>query len=321
MKRISDKEIADFIKGRDTFAIFGHVSPDGDCYGASFGLKLGLEKLGKKVRVYLSDTYPEFIAFLKDYMIFDLEDEYHPVDAVIILDTPNWQRIDRVEILDELERRQTEMALIDHHQAGDLAEKCQLVWQDPYFSSTSEMVLAILKNLQVKPDKVIATLLLTGIETDTSSFQNQNTTREAFEAAALLVSSGARLGTIINNAFLTKNIEVVKLYGLLLERLTYNPKHKSVATYVTEKDLIRHGLNRGAVSGIANYLNSIQGASIVFLIYAADNGRIEVSTRTRAEHVDVEKLAKLFGGGGHKKASGFSTKGKLTVRSGLALIE
>jgi len=115
---------------------------------------------------------------------------------------------------------------------------------------------------------------------------------------------------------LTKEIDVVKVYGLALERLIFNKEYQTVTSFITEKDLLDHNLGREAVSGIANYLNSIGGASIVFLIYADGNGKIEVSLRTRSELVDVQVLAKFLGGGGHKKASGFTTSGSFCLDQG-----
>jgi len=160
--------------------------------------------------------------------------------------------------------------------------------------------------MKVEINKDLATLLLTGIETDTSSFQNQSTNKNSLDSAAFLVSRGARLGTIIQNTFEAKKMNLVRIYGVVLERIVYNADYQTVATYLLRSDLEKHGISDDEVSGIANYLNRLKDVKAVFLIVEEPDGGVKVSLRTRDEKVDLSVLAKILGGGGHAKASGFS---------------
>jgi phosphoesterase RecJ-like protein len=204
VKRIGAEKFSRLLESLDSIALFGHVSPDGDCFGAVYSLKIALERMGKKVSVHLSDSTPEFIAFLKDYAFFVSEDEAIDAKAVIICDTPDWKRVENASLLSDYQNKSAMFLLLDHHQEGDLIDRCDFAWQDSSMSSTSEMVLKLFQKMGIAVDRTLATLLLTGLETDTSSFQNQNTTSETFKNAATLMSKGARLGAIINNAFMTK---------------------------------------------------------------------------------------------------------------------
>lgn len=308
-KRADSEQISNIIKSAKSIAVFGHVSPDGDCFGSAWGMKLALESLGKKVFSYLPDEIPENLSFLKNYGRVQAQDCFVPADFVVVLDSSNVKRVEKHELLHQYREDGALICLIDHHTAGDLIGFSDIVWQDTDKSSTSEMVLDILKNMNVHFDKDIATLLLTGIETDTSSFQNQNTKAQTFEDAAFLMSKGARMPQIVNNTFHAKDIDTVRLYGLVLEKLVFNEKYRTVTGYLTQEDICKLGIKGDVSAGVANYLNTIEGAKMVIFITETEDGYLKVSLRTRDENVDVSVLARAFGGGGHVKASGFTVKG------------
>lgn len=311
-QRIKSKEISELLIEAKNVAIFGHILPDGDCYGSVFGLKMALESIGKNVFSYISDSIPEYLTFLEDYESLKSQKEFCSADIALILDSSDIKRTENNEFLYEYKKAGAKICLVDHHTSGDLIDFVDYAWQDTGKSSTSEMVLGILKEMGLKIKKEAATLLLTGIETDTSSFQNQNTTVEALEASAFLMSKGARLARIVNNTFHAKDMDTIKLYGLVLERLVYNEKYGTIVGYITQKDACDLGIEGDISTGVANYLNTIEDAKMIVFITEIEEGVLKVSLRTRDDGVDVSTLAKAFGGGGHVKASGFTVKGKVT---------
>ncbi len=318
MKRVSARIIAEVLDNAERVAIFGHVQPDSDCYGSAVGLKIGLESAGKKAFVYLPDDLPYNLAFLNGFAVFGEEKMMQNVDAVVIVDSASLGRIHAREILENYKQKGIQTILLDHHLASDLINFADIGWQDEKVSSVSEMVLAVLKEMNATIQKDIATYLLAGIEGDTGSFQNQNTTKDSFEDAAYLMSKGARFRSIIANAVNSKrNINLIKLYGLALERVVYNKKYKTAATYVTLQDLKNYGLEEEAsYSEMINFLNTIGGIKMIVLITEREEGVLKVSLRTRDDHVNVQRLANAFGGGGHIKASGFSLSGKIVSENG-----
>lgn len=310
-QRVSSKEISELLKEAKSVAIFGHVLPDGDCYGSVFALKMAMESLGKQAFSYLSEDVPESLSFLEDYESLKSQKYFCPADLAIVLDSSDVKRTENQNFLSRYKEEGTKICLVDHHTPGDLIGFVDYAWQDTEKSSTSEMILDVLRIMDLKIKKEVATLLLTGIETDTSSFQNQNTTTEALEGAAFLMSKGARHTRIINNTFHIKDMDTIKLYGLVLERLVYNKKYGTIVGYLTQNDVREVGVEGDFTTGIANYLNTIEDAKMIVFITEKEEGMLKVSLRTRDESVDVSRLAKTLGGGGHVKASGFTIKGKI----------
>ena len=97
-----------------------------------------------------------------------------------------------------------------------------------------------------------------------------------------------------------------------MERLIYNEKVGSATTYITEEDFTRHKLDEGGLSGLSNFLSSLNDARFTLVLIEAPGGYIKGSLRTTRDDVNVGALAQKLGGGGHKKAAGFVIKGKLS---------
>ena len=315
-QRVSSKEISELLRKAKSVAILGHILPDGDCYGSVFALKIAMESIGKRVFSYISDEVPENLSFLEDYESLKSQKDFCSADLAIVLDSSDIKRTENHDFLYEYKKTGVKICLIDHHTLGDFIDFVDYIWQDTGKSSTSEMVLDILKEMDLEIRKEVATLLLTGIETDTSSFQNQNTTAEALEAAAFLMSKSALHTRIINNTFHTRDMDTIKLYGLILERLIYNEKYGVIIGYLTQKDAKELGVEGDFSTGIASYLNTIEDAKMIIFITETEDGILKVSLRTRDERVDVSALARALGGGGHVKASGFTVRGKIVVENG-----
>jgi phosphoesterase RecJ-like protein len=316
-EKVDKKEIAEALKKANSVAIFGHVLPDGDCLGSVFGMKLALESMEKRAYVFLDEEIPYYLDFLKDYSNLHTEKEFRDTDIVLVFDSSQVNRVESENILQDYKERGVKIYQIDHHLPGNLNDFADYFWQDQDFSSTSEMALLIIKKMGIRIKKDVATLLLTGIEGDTGSFQHQNTTSRSLESAAYLVSKGARFGSIVENTLNSKKeLNILKLYGLALERLVYNKKYKTLTSYLTLEDAKKFGVKGNSYSEIINFFSIVGGIKIIILITEREEGLLKVSLRTRDEYVDVQKLAANFGGGGHIKASGFSIKGKIIEENG-----
>jgi phosphoesterase RecJ-like protein len=314
MKNDNSSELLKIICDAKKIAVIGHKDSDGDFYGSAFGLKLGLEKIGKKVKILSNENLPEALEFLYFYYNGDISADFvADIDLLIILDTSDKIRTTLPDFVDKYKESKIKILLIDHHTQGDLANIADLSLIEPKSCSVSEMIFNILEELNIELDKNIATCLLTGIETDTSSFQNQNTTKECFFVASRLMAKGARLKTIINNTFGGKPVDMLKIWGLAIDRVYFHKKYNTVISYLGYDDIKKYGISGEALSGIANFLNSIKGAKMFVFLTEEEKGFIRVSLRTRDDKIDVSSLAKILGGGGHMKASGFSFSGYLRV--------
>jgi phosphoesterase RecJ-like protein len=289
----------------------GHKKGDTDCFGSAFGLALGLAKLGKDTRVIAPNEFPDSLNYLFFYFNGEIVNNIDKCDLLIITDSSDFSRISDPELAQKLKDNGAKVVLLDHHTRGDLTEFVDSYIIDATASSASELSYYLLETLGVEIDKNIATCLLAGIIGDTTSFQNQNTTEKTFAASSELMKHGARLNNIVNNTFGNKEVDVLRVWGLAMERLKTDKEHGIVSTYLTYDDISNYGLSADATSGIVNFINSIKGAKVVMLITEEEKGIIKVSLRTRDEYANVANLARQLGGGGHIKAAAFAFPGSL----------
>ena len=308
--------IAELVKNSKRIAIMGHIGGDTDCYGSAFGLAAALEKINKLVKVVSESEFPDTLDYLFFYYTGEVVTAVESVDLLILLDSSDVARLSNPEIAKNLKQAGVKTVLLDHHVHGDLQKFVDIAVSDDTACSTSEIVFQLIETMDIEIDKNIATCLLAGIVSDTSSFQNQNTTKECFAVASELMKRGARLASIVNHTFGGKEVDVLKVWGLAMERLTVDKQSGVVSTYLTHNDILSYGLSTEAISGIVNFLNSVKGARIVMLITEEEQGTIKVSLRTRDAHIDVARLTRQLGGGGHVKAAGFSFSGSLKILTG-----
>ena len=107
------------------------------------------------------------------------------------------------------------------------------------------------------------------------------------------------------------SIAVLKLWGLVFSRLTKKENSNITYTYLTLNDLAVHGSGDDEAEGISNFLSKLEGGKISLFLKEVDGGKIKGSFRTTSDEIDVSALAKKMGGGGHKKAAGFTTDGTI----------
>lgn len=198
---------------------------------------------------------------------------------------------------------------IDHHVSNTHFGKINYL--DIMSSSTTELLLPLLEELAHKTnteiiDEDIATLLLTGIITDTGSFQNANTTPKSFAKAAELISYGARQQEIIQHIYKTKQLSQLKLWGRVLSKIETDEQHRIVWSVVSQQDFKDTDSSEEQTGDIIDELmTNAPGAEVVLLIRDKGNNTVGVSVRTTSSKVDGSKIAEHFGGGGHTQAAGF----------------
>jgi phosphoesterase RecJ-like protein len=287
-----------------------HQKPDGDGLGALSALACYLEFLGKKYQLFCLDPVPSACQFLplvhqatSDQTVF-----LEHFDLIIVLDSGDLKYAGVDQLIGNITYRYT-LVNIDHHQTNNNFGDFNLVLPDK--SSVSEIIYNLFRFWQFPITKEVATALLNGIIFDTGAFSNGATTLSALEAASHLLNLGARHKEITQNQIKNKDLGILRLWGRAFERLIYNKKFDLACTIVTLKDLQECQVPAEAAAGISNFLNELAGAKICLVLKEDENGQISGSLRTTYDNIDVGKLAQVLGGGGHKKAAGFSLKGQL----------
>jgi phosphoesterase RecJ-like protein len=201
---------------------------------------------------------------------------------------------------------------IDHHASNGKFGSHNFL--DYSVAATTQMLTPLMFQLEKEHgellvDEDVATLLLVGIVTDTGSFQHSNTTPEAFEVAADLLERGARQQEIIKHIFKTKSLATLKLWGRVLSKIQY--ENELVYSTISQQDLADTGANSDDSGGIIDELMSnAPNAEVVMLMKEKDKGFVTGSLRAPGSKADVSEIAKLMGGGGHKKAAGFRIRNK-----------
>lgn len=205
------------------------------------------------------------------------------------------------------EKRRPLLINIDHHVTNSLYGDLNIV--DAHASSTCELLHRFFTKTGVELDQNMATCLLTGIITDTGHFSNPATTHEALETASSLLRLGAKSHEISRRLLRNKSIDSLRLWGSVLSRLKYNEKLGVASTVIFNRDL-EDKISEEHVEGVSNFLNQFLDAKVIMVLRETPDGKVRGSLRS-SENIDVSQIAKLMGGGGHKKAAGFAVPGRI----------
>lgn len=230
----------------------------------------------------------------------------HRFDLIVVLDCPDLERLGSIYESNAELFFDVPVVNIDHHPGNDMFGAINLV--DITATSTAEILVSVIESLSGDPKFVsdeIATSLLTGIITDTNSFQNSNTTPKSLTVAAQLVAGGAKQQEIIKNIYKTKPLSTLKLWGRALSRLTEEKASKFVWATLSKKDFAEVGAQENESSGVIDeLLKSASGIDFALLLSEKGEG-LHGSLRSTNKLTDVSQIAKLFGGGGHTMAAAF----------------
>lgn len=293
-------------------------SPDGDAVGTTLAFHRWLVREGKTVSTYCTALIPRNLQFL-DY-VKDIRHDgevlfSEPHDLVITFDAGSLRRCGIDQLLPKMPGEHT-LIVFDHHATNERFGDINAVFTDA--CSTAEVVYRFFEEQHIPIDDRMATSLLTGIIYDTTSFSNSGTTSKGLEAAGHLFACGARQTDVLKYLVRNKSVEGLKLWGIALARLSYHAELDIVSTYFLTEDLPTKA-SEEAVEGISNFLNAACGhADTMLVLRELPDGRIRGSCRSIKR--DISKVAQLLGGGGHRKAAGFTVQGRIQVQDGRAQI-
>ena len=293
--------IANVLNGKSIVALGGHIRPDGDCTGACVGLLLYIRKNFPNVQVdaYI-ENIPESFYFINGVdKVKDVINQEIEYDLFISLDCGDKYRLGfSLPLFDSAK----ETLCIDHHISNvGYADRNFIITAA---SSTCEMVYKMLDPELI--DKDIAAALYMGITHDTGVFRFSNTSPEAMEIAASLLRTGIRGYSIIEKTFYEKTHPQVRITGKALFNSQLLLDNKCIVSVITSEDMDDFGVGTYELDGITSQLLLTEGVDVAVFICALENNELKVSLRS-SDAVDVSIIATNFGGGGHKKAAGFST--------------
>lgn len=305
-------KIAGLLQVAERVLLVADGKPDGDSIGSASAVYNWLKREGKPVTAFCALPIPSTLLYLDGAHDFtsDPTTFKQPFDLIITFDASDIRHAGIENLITQIPC-DYQLIVIDHHATNTKYGHLNAIWTDA--CSTAEIVFQFFSMLGIHIDSKMATSLLTGILTDTSCFSNAGTTSQGMEAAGHLCALGARHPEILRQLIQNKSMPTLKLWGLALARLNHNEKLNLTSTYFLQEDLKDiPDADEEAMEGLSNFLNAVCGnAETILVLRELPDRRIKGSLRSIKR--DISKLAKLLGGGGHKKAAGFTVNGRLKV--------
>lgn len=300
-------KIDELIKKSEKILIIPHKSPDGDTIGAALAMYQILTLMQKEPEIICLDPSPEEFAFLPNIEMFRAGEPSLNYDVYLILDAGATHLTGFHESHPELFNKSLEVINIDHHPSNDFYGKYNIVKDDA--ASTTMVLYEIFHALDYPIDRFTATCLLTGIYTDTGSFQHSNTSSDVLRVAGRLLAKGANLRSLAKEVFNTTKISTMRLWGRVLKNISQTDEGITMSV-VKQKDFTDTGADYSEMTGVVDYINSVPGSEYSVILTERD-GKVKGSLRTLQDEVNVADIAAAFGGGGHTKAAGFTLPGEL----------
>lgn len=306
-------EMAGLLLQAQSVLIATHVGPDGDAIGSSTALALGLRKLGKEARVFSASAVDDrFEGIIAPGMVETVDEAgvatlTGKFDLCVLLDTSEPVRagvLEPVVFAPEQKR-----ICIDHHLlAGEYSFDSHLVLQSS--PATACLVLWLLDELEIAVEADIASALWLALATDTGWFRFSNAGRLAFQCAERLLEAGIDTEELYGLIYGSRSEQKTRLWGRMLLEHKLDLDGRLVWSSVSREALAELGAVREDLDGAIDLLKGVKGTSVAALLSQLDEGSFKVSLRA-VEDLDVEKIARGFGGGGHAKAAGYSARGTI----------
>ncbi|MDX6468463.1 MAG: bifunctional oligoribonuclease and phosphatase NrnA [Gaiellaceae bacterium] len=300
--------VAETLRAHERFLVVTHENPDGDALGSLLAMTLALRQLGKDAEMLLcgQGEVPREYAFMRlDGLLREL-----PADAgERVLVAVDCAKADRIgPDLAPVER--TKLVVdIDHHHDNTRFGAVNLIVADA--SSTGEVLRDVFAELGVEVTQEIAEALYIALVTDTGRFQYSNTTAKSLRLAAELVEAGADVHAVFQQVYESVEFAKLKLLARALDRARVLEGGRIVVSHLLRADFGEVGAAEPYSEGIIDYLRAVEGSELAVLIREPprDEGPVRrISLRASVDELDVSAIARLFGGGGHRQAAGFSSE-------------
>jgi bifunctional oligoribonuclease and PAP phosphatase NrnA len=295
------------IRQDERFVLAAHENPDGDALGSLVAMQGLLSALGKDSVMFIS---PEDLPLPRDYRFFSLDGliRQPPPDVaertVVFLDCGNIDR-NSASVL----RDGAHLLNIDHHHDNTCFGTLNYVVPDA--SCTAEIVWDLMHGLDVRPTPAVAEGLYIGLITDTGRFMYESTGPRAHLMAAELIELGVDVPGVYRRLYEDVPPGKLALLALALAALQRFDSGELAIASLSTADFERADAEDSYSEGIIDHLRALQGTKVAVLVRELSSGerkgQHKVSLRATSDDVDVSIIARAQGGGGHRRAAGFST--------------
>ncbi len=307
--RSSRSEVLEELRGADKLIVVTHENVDGDALGSLIAMQGILTALGKQCVMFIDQS--EF-PLPHEYRFFPLEGlvTAPPADleqwTVVFLDCGSLER----NPAEALQRPGAHILNIDHHHDNTRFGTINLVV--PEASCAAEIVWDLMHGVDVTPTLTTAEALYVGLITDTGRFMYENTGPRAHLMAAELIEAGVDVNKIYRNVYEDVPYGKLALLARGLAKVHRYDDGRLTVTALSAEDFTESGAEESYSEGVIDYLRAVEGTAVAALVRDrmgdSDGGRPrKVSLRASDARVDVSRIAREQGGGGHRQAAGFNT--------------
>lgn len=292
-------------------ALSTHINADGDGCGSEVAMAHLLVQRGISVRIVNPTPWPAMFAFLLEGDIQEMSAHgakaLHDIDALLVLDINDIGRLGT--LAPTVAALTVPIGVIDHHVAGDNAIGDVTV-ADTAACATGELIydVAVTMGLEITP--LVAQALYCAILTDTGSFRFSNTTSRAHAVAAVLLNNGVNPEDMYRRIYAQVSLGRLGLLREALESLDVDTALGLSWISVEAGVMGRYDVTSEELDGIVEHPRSIVGTKLALFFRDLGHDKVKVSFRSTGS-VDVQKFARVYGGGGHAKASGALLLGSL----------
>ena len=313
---ISPKEIVNEIKLSKNIILTAHINPDGDALGSLLAFYFMIDDFCKKnnmekmIKIVVDDKLPKYMRHFEDteliwsYEKFGEEFKHNfqndeKFDLFISLDCANEERYGKAIEIKKLSKKSIN---IDHHISN--TEHADFNYVED-ICSTGELLYQFLEIFEIELREKIAKYMYLGIINDTGNFRHDNVTEHTFFVCSKLIGAGVNNHKIANIIFEVSE-KKVGFIGELYKNKKINEYYKFISYYLTQEKMKKLSIEKDDTDGAAEMLLKIEGMELSLFVREDVDGSLKGSFRANDKY-NVNKIASIFGGGGHIKAAGFKT--------------
>lgn len=292
----------------DAWLVCPHMSPDADTLGSALAMARLLRGLGKRAWVACADPVQGrygFLAGASEVAIGRLPDDLPANAGVVTLDAADFGRLGAMGPLVEHIRP---FVNLDHHVSNSRFGTHN--WVDTTSAATGELVYMLYDYFGVPLDGDAATALYAALVTDTGFFRYPATTPRTLAMASELIAAGVNFTAVLEAIYERQSPGAVRLAGLALARMQLEAGGRVAWTSISRELFEQAGATEDDAEGIVDELRKIEGVEVIYILRESTDDRVRVSVRSK-HGIDVNEVAKRFGGGGHRLASGCLMHGPL----------
>ena len=313
---IFPKEIVNEIKLSKSIILTAHINPDGDALGSLLAFYFMIDDFCKKnnmekmIKIVVDDKLPKYTRHFEDteliwsYEKFGEEFKHNfqndeKFDLFISLDCANEERYGKAIEIKKLSKKSIN---IDHHISN--TEHADFNYVED-ICSTGELLYQFLEIFEIELREKIAKYMYLGIINDTGNFRHDNVTEHTFFVCSKLIGAGVNNHKIANIIFEVSE-KKIGFIGELYKNKQINERYKFISYYLTQEKMKELSIEKDDTDGAAEMLLKIEGMELSLFVREDVDGSLKGSFRANDKY-NVNKIASIFGGGGHIKAAGFKT--------------